>query len=92
MPLISRISEASKQINEWLKSLEVAFNNEKDKLQMIKWELNDREYRYHYLIIKGKELSASSVGTQLSGQARGTSKIQMANSQMENSLIDFSLH
>lgn len=62
MSLTERISQASKQINEWLQSLDVAFSNERDKLQMAKWERNDREYRYHYLIIRSKASTTSKAG------------------------------
>ncbi|UCF55872.1 MAG: hypothetical protein JSW15_07080 [Deltaproteobacteria bacterium] len=75
MSLTERISEASRQINEWLQSLDVVFNNERDKLQMTKWERNDREYRYHYLVIKGKASSVDKVSTQVSEPEVETSEI-----------------
>jgi len=61
MPLAMRISKASSQIREWLQIVDVAFNNEKDKLQLTKWELKNREYHYHYSIIKEKASSARSL-------------------------------
>ena len=53
MPLSRRISEASRQLKEWFQSPDILFNNERDKLRMTKWELDEREYRYHYLITRG---------------------------------------
>ena len=61
MPLAARISEVSKQITEWLESLERPFNNETDKLQLTKYERGDKEYSYSYLITNRRELSASDV-------------------------------
>ena len=61
MPLVTRISETSRRIKEWLQSLAEGFNDEKDKLQLKKWELDHREFRYYYSIISRKELSASDV-------------------------------
>ncbi len=61
MPLINRISEASRQIAEWLQTLNVPFKTEKYKLLLVKYELNAREFRYHYSIINHQGLSASDV-------------------------------
>jgi hypothetical protein len=61
MPLAVRISEVSKQIAEWLGSLEKPFNNETDKLQLSRYERTENGYRYRYLITNRKELSASDV-------------------------------
>ena len=63
MPLVTRISETSRRIKEWLQSLAEGFNDEKDKLQLKKWELDHREFRYYYSIISRKELSASDVNS-----------------------------
>ncbi len=61
MPLAMRISEASRQIKEWLKTADITLNNESNKLQMAKWEIKNREHHYHYSIIEGKVSSASQV-------------------------------
>ncbi len=61
MPLAMRISDASRQIKEWLKTADITLNNERDKLQMTKWEIKNREYHYHYSIIEGNVSSASQV-------------------------------
>ena len=54
MSLSGRISEASRQVKEWLLSPNVVFNNERDKLLMTKWERDEREYRYHYQVASKK--------------------------------------
>jgi hypothetical protein len=61
MPLVTRISETSRRIKEWLQSLASGYNDENDKLQLKKWELDHKEFRYYYSIISRKELSASDV-------------------------------
>ena len=48
-PLIERISGVSKEISEWLKSLEEPFNVNRDTMQLVKYERNDK-YSYHYII------------------------------------------
>lgn len=61
MPLTVRISEASKRISEWLRSLDKPFNYETDKLQLTRFERSDTAYSYHYAIINRKEFSASDI-------------------------------
>ena len=53
MPLSKRISEAKKQLEEWLKSLGKPIN--KNRILRLKaWEQVEKEYKYHYEII-GRE-------------------------------------
>jgi hypothetical protein len=75
MPLGRRISETSKRITEWLQSLGVVLNVEKDKLQLRKWEIDNEEYRYHYSIISRKELSVSAVSSRKELAALNSSEI-----------------
>lgn len=88
MSLPGRISEAGRQIKEWLLSPDVVFSNERDKLQMTKWELDDREYRYHYLIIKGKGLSASTLRKPLSQSELKTPEAPANQLRMGGSVTD----
>jgi hypothetical protein len=88
MSLSGRISEASRQINEWLLSPDVVFKNERDKLQMTKWERDDREYRYHYLIIRGKGLSASTLSTPLSEPELETAEVPVNRLRIVGSVRD----
>jgi hypothetical protein len=50
MPVTERIPGVSKQILEWLESLEEPFNLERDALHLAKYERNIRNYRYHYVL------------------------------------------
>jgi len=50
MPLDERISEVSRQILEWIQSLENPFNTETDLVQLTKHENKDDKYSYHYII------------------------------------------
>lgn len=84
--LPARISEASRQIKEWLLSPNVVFNNERDKLQMIKWERDDREFRYHNLIFKG--LSASALSKPLSEPELETAEAPANQLRIGRSLTD----
>ena len=61
MSLVRRISETGSRVRDWLQTFTVAFNDERDKLQLTKWELKNGEYFYHYAVIKGKVLSAGKV-------------------------------
>ena len=61
MSLVRRISETGNRVRDWLQTFAVAFNDERDKLQLTKWELKNGEYFYHYAVIKGKVLSAGKV-------------------------------
>lgn len=56
-----RVSEAGNRLRDWVRGLQVRFNDERDKLQLEKWELKNAQYHYHYLILRGKELSAGKV-------------------------------
>jgi hypothetical protein len=61
MPLAQRIREASRQVTEWVSELEVPFDDERDRIQLVKHEQNTNEFCYHYSIIKRKDLSVSDV-------------------------------
>ncbi|MBW1704277.1 MAG: hypothetical protein JRJ86_03835 [Deltaproteobacteria bacterium] len=50
MPVTERIPGVSRQILEWLESLEEPFNIERDALHLAKYERNIRDYRYHYVL------------------------------------------
>lgn len=52
MPLIRRISVASKQISKWIKSLETPFNGEQDDIRLIKCERDDEEFSYYYVVAR----------------------------------------
>ncbi len=72
MPLVMRISEASRHVRNWLQTIDVGFNEERDKLQLTQWELIDGKYHYHYSIINRKELSASAVNNRKGDQTLET--------------------
>ena len=57
MPLTERISEVSRQISEWLESLEIPFNDEKDVLRLTRYERNDEKHSYHYSVDRGASVS-----------------------------------
>ena len=61
MPLERRISEASKQITEWLQSFDTPFNCEKERLHLTGCEHTDRGYSYRYSLVKRQGLFASDV-------------------------------
>lgn len=61
MPLVIRISEASKQITEWLQSFDKPFNCEKDRLHLTRCKHTDRGYSYRYSLVRRPALSASDV-------------------------------
>ena len=61
MPLTERIAEASRQIKEWIKSLEDKVEGGADRLQLVKSEQTKDGFKYHYSIYTRKELSASDV-------------------------------
>ena len=50
MPMVERILGVSKRISEWLESLEKPFKVEKDELLLTRYEQNDKDYSYHYII------------------------------------------
>ena len=91
MPLAMRISKASSQIREWLQIVDVAFNDKRDKLQLTKWELKDREYRYHYSIIKEKASSASQVSSRRKGHTLDTSETPDSHCEIEDQITDVHL-
>ncbi|MBN1848893.1 MAG: hypothetical protein JW932_09945 [Deltaproteobacteria bacterium] len=56
--LTKRISQASEQIREWLKKLDIVYNDERDKLQLSGCESKNDVYLYRYSIIKREPISA----------------------------------
>lgn len=52
MPLIRRISVASKQISKWIKSLETPFDGDKDDIRLTKCERHDEEFSYYYSVAR----------------------------------------
>ena len=50
MPVAQRIPGVSKQISEWLESLEKPFNLDKDALHLARYEKNAKNYSYHYVL------------------------------------------
>ena len=71
-PPTKRISEVSKQISEWLKSLEKPFDYRTNMLRLKKCELSNNEYIYHYEIHrKVKDQQGHGVGVFSNGQRPG---------------------
>ena len=83
MPLAMRISNASDQIREWFQIIDGAFNHERDKLQLTKWELKNNEYHYLYSIIKWKASSASQVSSRRKGHTLDTSETPDPHCEIE---------
>ena len=54
MPLSKRISAVSREISEWLRSLEEPFNVEKDVVYLARYKRNGR-FTYHYVIERDVE-------------------------------------
>lgn len=52
MPLSERISEAEKLISKWITSLKVPFDGQKDDIRLIKYERDNKEYSYNYIIAR----------------------------------------
>jgi hypothetical protein len=52
MSLPERISEANRQISEWIKSLEEPFKDEENDIQLKKYEQKDGKHIYHYIIAR----------------------------------------
>jgi hypothetical protein len=88
MPLAMRISKASGQIRKWLEIVDVAFNDERDKLQLTKWEVKNREYHYHYSIIKEKASSASQVSSRRKGHTLDPSETPASHCEIETQISD----
>ncbi|MBW1682359.1 MAG: hypothetical protein JRF59_09130 [Deltaproteobacteria bacterium] len=51
MPLDKRITEVTKQLSEWLKSLDKAPKDGASKVFLTKLETGEKDYKYHYSII-----------------------------------------
>jgi hypothetical protein len=88
MPLVRRISETSKKINEWLHSFEVKFDDEKDKLHLKKMEIKNQEYRYSYSIISRKGLSVGAVNSGGDSYDIKTPDNPVASMQIEEPLAE----
>jgi hypothetical protein len=72
----------STQIRGWLKSVDQPLDDVKGTLQPRKCEQNNREYGYHYSIIRGKQLNARITDTSLD-DLWDTSLISATYSQIE---------
>jgi len=57
MPVTERIPGVSKQILEWLESLEEPFNLEKDALHLAKYEQNVKNFKYYYILDRDIKIS-----------------------------------
>ena len=57
MPLGGRLSEANKQLSEWLAALDQPFIIWKDQLQLTTCKQNGNEYSYHYIIRRDARIS-----------------------------------
>jgi len=90
MPLIRRISEISRRINEWLNSFDVAFNNEKDKLHLKKIQIKSKEYLYIYSIISRKGLSVGAVNSRGDSSDSKTPANPVTNLEIKEPLAEFS--
>lgn len=58
MPLSERISEVSKEVAEWVESLDEPFDLSEDVIYLVKCERTATHYKYHYVIdraVKGPE-------------------------------------
>ena len=86
-----RISRASSQIREWLKTADIALNNERHKLQLTKWEIKNREYHYHYSIIEGKASSAIQVSSRREGRILNASETPASHREIEDQITDVHL-
>ena len=53
MTLVERILEVSKQLSEWLESLESPFDVETDVLELARYEQNEKKFRYYYILDRG---------------------------------------
>jgi hypothetical protein len=77
----------STQIRGWLKSVDQPLDDVKGKLQLRKCEQNNREYGYHYSIIRGKQLRAFGVNDRITDTSLDdlwdTSLISATYSQIE---------
>ena len=50
IPMEERVAEVKRQLSVWLRSLEKPFEPNKDILRLVKYEKNDHEYIYKYII------------------------------------------
>jgi hypothetical protein len=57
MSITKRISEANKRISEWIMSLEVPFDFEKDDIRLKKCERDNDKFSYHYTIARGVNIT-----------------------------------
>ena len=57
LPLAERISNAKKKISKWTESLDKPFDEKADAIQLKKFERNENEFRYQYIIVRGVKAS-----------------------------------
>lgn len=57
LPLAERISNAKKKIAKWTDSLDKPFDDKADAVQLKKFERNEKEFRYQYIIVRGVKAS-----------------------------------
>jgi hypothetical protein len=63
MPLTKRVSEVNLQLSEWIESLEPPFNVEKDTFQLRKFDQNENEYSYQYIISRDTRISGNAASS-----------------------------
>jgi hypothetical protein len=61
MPLGGRLSEANKQLSEWLATLDQPFIIWKDELKLTSCQRNGHEYSYHYIIHRDARISPDAL-------------------------------
>ena len=57
LPLAKRISNAKKKISKWTDSLDNPFDDKTDAIQLTKFDRNDDEFLYQYIIVRGAKIS-----------------------------------
>lgn len=57
MPVTERIPGVSKQILEWLNTLEEPFNLERDVFHLAKYERNVKDFKYYYVLDRDIKIS-----------------------------------
>lgn len=60
MPLTKRVSEVNLQLSEWIETLETPFNIEKDTFQLRKFDQNESEYSYQYIINRDTRITGNA--------------------------------
>jgi len=57
LPLAERISNAKKKISRWTDSLDKPFDDKTDAVQLKKFEKNEKEFVYQYIIVREVKIS-----------------------------------